>query len=143
MDLFGFSKRLGISIPKVNMAVSLLVEIGYIEKSDSTLKVLKWNSKQSEYCRKITKTPESVRTVSGECPPRGEEIRREERGKNGSPPSSQLVEWSKEYGRVLDGIKRLNSTYSDHQTWSEQDREAKRKLIARRDELKSKLDIQY
>ncbi len=89
IELFGFSRRLGISIPKVNEAVRLLGEIDYIKLKDGKMTVTDWNSKQSEYCRKrpraTKKAPDSVRSVSGHTPDsvpleerRVEEIRKEE-----------------------------------------------------------------
>lgn len=75
IELFGFSRRLGVSIPKVNEGINLLVEIEYISKEKDTITVIKWASKQSEYCQKKAKTRESVGTLSGECRPRGEERR--------------------------------------------------------------------
>lgn len=93
IELFGFSRRLNISIPKVNEAVNLLVKIDYIERGENTLKVLKWSSKQSEYCQKKDKRnaaqavekSDSVPTVSRQCPPRGEE-RREEKNREEKAP---------------------------------------------------------
>lgn len=80
IELFGFSRRLNISIPKVNESVNLLIRIDYIEKGENTLKVLKWTSKQSEYCqKKAAKTPDSVGTVSGQCRPRQDKTRQEEK----------------------------------------------------------------
>lgn len=62
-ELFGFSERLKISIPKVNEAINLLCSIHYIEKSNGTLKVLKWNEKQDDYlARKARGDYEKVRT---------------------------------------------------------------------------------
>ena len=79
IELFGFSRRLGLSMPKVNEGVNLLCEIRYISKSDNFINILKWNEKQSEYCRwkekKTDAKKESVPRVSLECPPRGEERR--------------------------------------------------------------------
>ena len=49
-ELFGFSDRLKISIPKVNEAVKLLCEIRYTKLDEcGTLKVLKWSEKQDDY----------------------------------------------------------------------------------------------
>jgi len=48
-ELFGFSDRLKISIPKVNAAIGLLVEIRYIEIIDNHIRVLKWGEKQDDY----------------------------------------------------------------------------------------------
>ena len=93
IELFGFSRRLNISIPKVNEAVNILREIRYIAIEENHISVIKWDKKQSEYCQKLTKqqnqagdqnpnskkTPDSVPTVSRQCRPRGEERRREER----------------------------------------------------------------
>lgn len=79
IELFGFSRRLNITIGKTNEAVNILVEIDYIERGENTIKVLKWNKKQSDYCSRISRvSPNSVRTVSEQCPPRGEERRGEE-----------------------------------------------------------------
>ena len=54
IELFGFSRRLNISIPKVNEAVNLLREIRYISTQDDHISVIKWAKKQSEYCQKKT-----------------------------------------------------------------------------------------
>ena len=99
IELFGFSRRLNISIPKVNEAVNILREIRYIAIEENHISVIKWDKKQSEYCQKLTKqqnqagdqnpnskkTPDSVPTVSRQCPDsvgqeerRGEEKRVEE-----------------------------------------------------------------
>jgi hypothetical protein len=96
IELFGFSRRLGVSVPKVNEAVNLLVEIRYISKEADSITVLKWGEKQSEYCQKRTKQQNQtglnnhnfkpvVPTVSRQCPDsvgqeerRGEEKRREQ-----------------------------------------------------------------
>lgn len=76
IELFGFSQRLNVSVPKVNEAIKLLIDIDYISKGENTLKVLKWNTKQSDYCSRIKRRgPNSVRTVSEQCSPRGEESR--------------------------------------------------------------------
>lgn len=88
IELFGFSRRLGISIPKVNEAVNLLVKIDYISQGGNALTIIKWHEKQSEYCQKRTKIQNQsgdnhhtkkkvVPTVSGECPDNvGQEERR-------------------------------------------------------------------
>lgn len=73
IELFGFSKRLGVSIPKVNEAINVLQKIRYIERGTNTLTIIKWDEKQSEYCQKKTskqnqrgdKNPMRVGTVSG------------------------------------------------------------------------------
>jgi hypothetical protein len=48
-ELFGFSDRLKISIPKVNQAVSILCDIRYIKLEGGTLIALKWSEKQDDY----------------------------------------------------------------------------------------------
>lgn len=90
IELFGFSSRLNVSIPKVNEAISLLVEIRYITKTDTHITVTKWHEKQSEYCQKRTKrqnqtgdqNPNSkpvIPTMSRQCPDSvGQEERRGE-----------------------------------------------------------------
>jgi hypothetical protein len=93
IELFGFSRRLNISIPKVNEAVNILREIRYIAIEENHISVIKWDKKQSEYCQKLTKqqnqsgcqnpnskkTPDSIPTVSRQCPDSvGQEERRGE-----------------------------------------------------------------
>ncbi len=93
IEMFGFSKRLGVSIPKVNEAVLMLAKIRYITLGENTINITKWGEKQSEYCQKRTKNQnqsgqnhhtkkDSVPTMSRQCPDnvrqeerRGEEIR--------------------------------------------------------------------
>lgn len=87
-ELFGFSDRLKVSIPKVNEAINLLCEIDYISRDNGHIKVLKWNDKQSDYCRRKEAGDYSkngqypiVSDNIGEYPleeRRGEESRREE-----------------------------------------------------------------
>lgn len=107
IELFGFSRRLGISVQKTNECINLLCEIRYIEKSDGMLNILKWNDKQSEYCQKKAKklglSTDSVGTVSGQCRPRGEERRLEERGRE-LPPLSRISK-EKELVRVAAELK--------------------------------------
>lgn len=75
--LFGFSRRLNVSIPKVNEALNLLQRIAYIEISNGTLKVIKWNEFQSEYMKRIHRNnPKRVRRVSEHSP---NSVRREEK----------------------------------------------------------------
>lgn len=72
IELFGFSRRLGVTIPKVNEAINLLIEIRYITKQNDQLTVVKWGDKQSEYCQKKARVP----SVSGHTP---DSVRLEER----------------------------------------------------------------
>lgn len=48
-QLFGFSERLKISIPKVNLAIQTLCEMEYCSIASGQLNVLKWNEKQDDY----------------------------------------------------------------------------------------------
>ena len=90
IEVFGFSKRLGITAAKAQEAVLMLAKIEYITLGDNSIKVLKWAEKQSEYCQKKSKRQnqsgdknlKKVGTVSGQCRDsvlleerRGEEIR--------------------------------------------------------------------
>lgn len=75
--LFGFSRRLNVSIPKVKEAINLLVRINYISVLEGRLTVLKWNDFHSEYMRKKARLSESpVQTVSRHTP---DNVRLEER----------------------------------------------------------------
>lgn len=99
IELFGFARRLNISVPKVNEAINVLIEIRYIEKGEEQITVIKWDDKQSEYCQKLSKkqnqrgeknpnSKERVRTVSGQAPESvGQEERRgEEKEENNNAP---------------------------------------------------------
>ena len=90
-ELFGVAQLTNVPVPRVNIAFNLLKQIKYVEILNGTLKVLKWNKFQSDYMRKLSKTPDNVRTNSGVTPDkvgveerRGEDIRREE---SASPPT--------------------------------------------------------
>lgn len=107
IELFGFSQRLNVSVPKVNEAIKLLVDIDYISRGENTLKVLKWNTKQSDYCSRIKRgSPNSVRTVSEQCPLRGEERRVEE---NKHTPA--------ELGLVCDEVPKSLNTFEFLEVW--------------------------
>jgi len=102
IEMFGFSKRLNVSIPKVNEAVKLLAKIRYITLDDDHITVIKWDAKQSEYCQKRTKQQnqtgannpmcrDSVGIVSGHSPVSvGQEERRgeEKRGDSTKLPAT-------------------------------------------------------
>lgn len=76
-ELFGISQLTNITVPKVNMAIGLLVKIEYISIHDGMLEVLRWNKFQSDYMRKLSgHTPDTVRTLSGHTP---DKVRVEER----------------------------------------------------------------
>jgi len=96
IELFGYSKKLNIPIPKVTEAISLLVSIRYIEKNNNSVKVLKWNDKQSEYCQKkaakLSNTTNSVPTVSRHSTVRGEERRGEEKIKEKKESASRFTQ---------------------------------------------------
>lgn len=100
-ELFGISKRINVSVPKVNQGIELLIKINYLKRTDDgSLLIRKWSDKQSEYCQKLTKLQnqsgdnhhtkrtknrDTVGTVSGQTPEsvgqeerRGEENRIEE-----------------------------------------------------------------
>lgn len=149
IELFGFSRRLGISVPKVNEAVNILKEIDYITHSNGHISVTDWDSKQSEYCQRKAAKKASVPIVSRHSPMRGEEIRVEKKeGKEPEAPilktnGAQTIEWGREHARIIESLKSLRASYSEHQSWSSEDLERKRLLILRRDELKDLLLIKY
>lgn len=96
-ELFGFSDRLKISIPKVNLAINILCEINYVRNDTDSLKILKWSEKQGDYIsragywksRRKNKKNVTVNHSDARCvhslhseshieERRGEEIRKEE-----------------------------------------------------------------
>ncbi len=153
IELFGFSRRLNVSIPKVNAAINLLVEIEYIAREGDMLNVLRWNKKQSEYCQAISRrTPESVPSDSRESRPRGEESRGEENKKqarervlssdgNGKLSSANTVKFNKEHERNEARIKELESSVESHRDLEPKDREELAERKARRKVLRSILEI--
>ena len=92
-ELLGYSRRLNVTVPKINEAIRLLDSIGYVSRQDGCLKVLKWSEKQGEYLtrkergdyRKQADTKRNSPIVSdstGDSPTeerRGEEIRVEDK----------------------------------------------------------------
>jgi len=121
IELFGFSRRLGVSIPKVNEAISLLCSIRYITKQEGHITIIKWSEKQSDYCQKRTRMQnqsgekhhtktDRVRTLSGHTPDNGSQ--EERRGEENNiereqadfpevviPTQAEVLEWAK-----MDGI---------------------------------------
>jgi hypothetical protein len=99
--LMGFSRRLNVSVPKVNEAVNLLKRIRYNEIASGLLTVLKWSTLQSEYMRKKERVKQPVSGQSpdkvGFCPPRGEERRGEEKrvDKTQSGAKAPVSKWEK------------------------------------------------
>lgn len=97
-EMFGISKRINVSVPKINESINLLIKIKYVEKlKNGDLLIRKWNERQSEYCQRKTrlqnqtgdnnpnsrlnrtKNTDSVRTLSGHSPDSvGQEERRGE-----------------------------------------------------------------
>jgi hypothetical protein len=83
-ELFGYAKKVGVSVPVFNQCLGLLEQIEYITRTDGTLKVLKWNKMQSEYCRGIKKgyfkkSRKKLPSNYLDSRIRGEERRREEK----------------------------------------------------------------
>lgn len=97
LELFALAGTLHISVPIVNQCIGLLKRIGYIEIVNGECNLLRWNDRQSEYCKKKDR---GVRIVSGQCPDsvrivsaerRGEEKREEDKkgdGKRGAGSSA-------------------------------------------------------
>lgn len=54
---------------------------------------------------------------------------------------ARLIILDKEHDRILEAITTLRATYGDHQTWSTEDVEKHKKLVARRNELRKLLGI--
>lgn len=55
---------------------------------------------------------------------------------------AQTVVWNDEYKRVDQRIQTIKSSYGDHQSWREQDRDEFRRLVARKNELKKLLGVE-
>ena len=92
--LFGFSRKLNVSIPKVNEAVNLLKRIKYIEVKNGLLTVVRWGEFQSEYMkRKHRNSPFDVRTLSEHCPNTVRQEEKEER--RGEETTTKLPKLSK------------------------------------------------
>ena len=102
LELFGFSDRLRITIPKVNEAIRLLCEIDYIKRDNGTLFVVKWPEKQSDYMsrdakgywkkRKRSRRVTDIHSDSRIFTARGEERRGDEkRVENTSNGNSSVV----------------------------------------------------
>ena len=66
----------------------------------------------------------------------------EMRMKAGNPISNVIV-MDKEHDRIMEEMKTIRSTYSDHQTWREEDRNRFNELRERREELRKLLGIKH
>jgi hypothetical protein len=131
--VFGFSDRLKVSIPKINEAVSVLIEIEYITVSGDRLKVLKWKEKQSEYNHRKDRgdyqssgdspivSDKSVKSPLEER--RGEENKREEKEKKVAAlpvvdhlPEEwmKLVDFKAAWNNWLEHLKQKRKTPSLH-----------------------------
>ena len=66
----------------------------------------------------------------------------EMRMKAGNPISNVIV-MDKEHDRIMEEMKTIRSTYSDHQTWREEDRNRFHELRERREELRKLLGIKH
>lgn len=69
IELFGFSRRLGLTVGKVNEGIRLLIEIRYITLEAGRLTIVKWDEKQSEYCQKRTRMQNQTGTDNSNVPP--------------------------------------------------------------------------
>lgn len=84
-ELFGFARKINVTVPILNECLNLLTRIGYINKDGSSITVMAWDSMQSDYCRGIRKgyyvdSTKKLASNSEVSTPRGEERRGEKRG---------------------------------------------------------------
>lgn len=73
-ELLGYSRRLNVTVPKINEAIRLLKEILYVEQSADSLKVLKWNDKQGDYLTRKQRGDYANRTANKRVYPRVSDI---------------------------------------------------------------------
>jgi hypothetical protein len=66
----------------------------------------------------------------------------ERRGVSAVSPTTQAILYQKELEEVQSKMRAIRCSYSEHQSWSEDDKAKWYKLKARRDELKKLLGIQ-
>lgn len=70
----------------------------------------------------------------------GWKIRWQERNGNREDRTGRWIK-QKEYDRICDRLKLLNGTYAGHQTWAERDLAEKKRLLAKREQLRTELGI--
>jgi len=99
-DVFGAHQKLNIPEESIQKCLDLLADVSYISLQDNKITVLKWNKRQSDYCRRQSaQCADSVRTVSEQSLTRGEEKRGEEKRK---ASSKRLSEVEKKRKRVVE-----------------------------------------
>lgn len=146
-ELFGYSRKINVTVPILNQCMNLLVKIGYIEKGSGCINVLSWNKMQSDYCKGLMRnygqTTKSVATNSEVCPVRGEEIRGykiKKEDRNGFSGAAAVIK-NQELGRAMERLTVITSQYEAHQNWSEPDLKEKKILKDRIKTLKAELGV--
>lgn len=87
-ELFGYSRKINVTVPILNECLNLLTRIGYINKDGSSITVMSWDSMQSDYCKGLNKgyyldSTKKLASNSEVSTARGEERRGVKRRGNG------------------------------------------------------------
>lgn len=89
-ELFGFSRKINVTVPILNECLNLLVRIGYINKDGHSITVTSWDTMQSNYCRGLANgyyagTNKTLASDSQVSTVRGEEKRGVQRREKNNP----------------------------------------------------------
>ncbi len=146
-ELFGFSRKINVTVPILNECLNLLVRIGYINKDGHSITVTSWSTVQSDYCKGLSKgyygdstkklaSNSEVSSVRGE-ERRGDQIKRDQRVFS----ASEIVVKNKELERVIEKIKSVRSRSEAHTGLSVNDRAELTSLREREKALKADLGV--
>lgn len=97
-ELFGYAKKINVSVPILNDCLGLLERIEYITRSNGKITIHGWDKLQSDYAKGLDRgyykhTSKTLASNSLDTSVRGEERRREEKRKSSpaSVPESAAV----------------------------------------------------
>ncbi len=149
--LLALANKVHAGVGLVNDAIALLQRIGLVSVSGGELIVTNWTSRQSEYCQKKGKpvvptvsrhSPDTLPTVTGQSPLRGEERRGDQIKKDQKVFSvAEIVVKNKELERVIEKIKSVRSRAEAHTGLSVNDRAELASLRDREKALKADLGV--
>ena len=54
-ELFGYAKKLNLSVPVLNQCISILERIEYIKRHDGVIEIPEWEKRQSDYAKGLDK----------------------------------------------------------------------------------------
>jgi hypothetical protein len=102
-ELFGYAKKLNISVPILNQCIGILERIEYISRKDGCITISEWDKRQSDYAKGLdkgyyNKTKKKLASKSEVSTTRREEKRGEEITKKAKTNLEEVETFCKELG---------------------------------------------